>query len=626
MEVIRPRNPSRRLSLLPPDSACIPVTALASIPLSVLPRPGNQILSEFADDEGIGSRGTIAAVALVGSEDGTLALWSATGASRPWHILLAHSDAVVSVRTAMDAPRDARSSMQATQTKCSPYHTSRYDHGGSKSLARARHDSHEPPFFVVTAGANREVKVWGIHTQPAADNDLTPLALEGYTVVGTGRPDDRLSTVELLSERLMVCGFASGTVEVWPVPFDRRGAATLATARVAKQVFPTIHGATITSMTVSLGLADLVTDGGDGRMGRAIFTTSVDHTVVRWVSLAPEGNLTPLCRYCLSSEPAAVVLLPPSNPTTTPCDRGRTSGGVLAQGLPSEAETAAMFRVVAALDGTIIVLEQVTARQLLSENNGRADGRNSRYAISNAFPGTPMVPQMVLQSPSDGKWRDTGGPGFRWGVGGVGRREVGSYDILGGTRGLSKEWAAAGNRRIIASTYARTAWEVDTTEREDAANQCIRECNAATGSRQQKEVSENAAKPSTTRKRNKSQRGDERCEGAANTWTRPSGQLKAAVTTLSIHADGRIDDGAGSGGGGTWQERYRQVSGGKTVKLDPDLATSWSRAMRACRSVCAHGDKRRFDTVCGKPIDGDVVLGSSTFGSNLVRNVDSRQF
>lgn len=582
------------------------MTALCAIPISVLPRLGNQILSYFGGDNR-GTRESIAALALVGSSDGTIALWSTAGASRPLHVLLAHSDTVVSVRTAMDAPSDVRGWWPAPSIRNVADHTS--CHRGAGAFGGDEHCAEESPsFFVVTAGANREVKVWGIRAASSTDNDAAPLSLRGYTVVGTGRANDRLTAVELLSERFIVCGFFSGTVEVWAVPFDSRGAASLATVRAAEQAFPRVHGARVISITVSLGLADPVSGGLDGSVGRTIFTTSADRTVVRWVSLAPGNSLKPLRRYCLSSEPAAVVLLPPSNPT--PSNRGRTAG--VPQGLPGST-TAAMFRVVAALEGIIVVLELATARQLLRGSSARTDAvQDPRSAIANAFPGIPLVPKIALRLPSDGGWGDTGGLGFRWAVGGVGGREAGSYDVLGGTRGASKEWGPAGNRRIIASASARTAWEVDTAERGDAANE-DRGGSSPTGLRQQQGTDENPVKLLRRTQKRSEKRGDGmKAKEANSALARPSSKHKPTVTTLTLHQDEDMDCDAGGDSGAYWQEGYRRVRGGKIIKLDPEFAATSGHTTRIHRHVVLDDKDSGSKEMPEESINDVVMLPSSS--------------
>lgn len=610
VDIVSPRNPARRVRLLRPGSICIPVTALCAIPISILTDLGNQILSYLGGGDSETSGG-IAKLAFAGSADGTIALWSTAGASRPLHVLLAHSDAVVSVRTTMDAPSDAYGCRQATATRYVAEHTR--CNRGTGVFGRAEHCAEESrQFFVVTAGANREVKVWGIRAGSSIDADAVRLTLGGYTVVGTGRANDRLTVVELLSERFIVCGFASGAVEVWAIPFDSRGAASLATVRAAEQAFPKVHGATVTSITVSLGLKDPGSGGLDGSVGRTVFTTSTDCTAVRWVSLAPGDSLKPLCRYCLSSEPAAMVLLPPSN--VTPSNRIRTAG--VPQGAPGTT-TATTFRVVAALEGTIIVLELATTRQLLRGNSVMMNTtQDPRSAIANAIPGTPLVPQIAFRFPSEDGSGEMGGPGIRWAVGGVLGRKAGSYEVLGGIQGVLKEWEATGNRRIIASMSARTAWEVDNAERVNGTNERRGEGHGGsipTGLRQQQETNESSAKlPRWTQKRSEKRDNGKKVKEAINALARPSNTLKTTVTTLSIHTDEDIDYGVGGDSGTNSKEGYRRVRGGKLIKLDPEFVANCDDSRKNHRPVGPDDKDSSFKTTPGEPMNDDMVLRSSS--------------
>ncbi|CAN0376846.1 unnamed protein product, partial [Ectocarpus sp. 8 AP-2014] len=112
-----------------------------------------------------------------------------------------------------------------------------------------------------------------------------------------------LTALELLSEGHMACGFESGAVEVWTIPFASRSG-VLASTREALQAFPLAHEARVTSIVVALGMGFRSHSGGGGvKAGRVILTTSADRTVVRWVSMAPGDNIRPLRRYCLSVEP-----------------------------------------------------------------------------------------------------------------------------------------------------------------------------------------------------------------------------------------------------------------------------------------------------------------------------------
>lgn len=578
VDVISPHNPRQRSSLLPPGGACIPVTALSIMPLSLLRQPGNQFLSDWGNDaresgcEGVG----IGALALVGSANGTVALWPTTGSCRPLHVLLAHADEVVAVRTAMDAPPEVGLQprrLANTAPSGNGDGTDSVGDGigralGGTGVGRAP-CSERSSFFVVTAGASREVKVWGIDA--AAHQDAPPLALGGYTIVGAGT-DDRLTVMELLSERFMGCGFSSGAVEVWSVPFDCRGM-VLATTHAAKEAFPWAHGAAVTSITVSIGLCDPVLGGGDGSAGRAVLTTSADRTVIRWACSAPGDNLRPLRRYCLSSEPTAAVVLPPASTTTrnrrcSPLSRGRTDHGNFST---TGIVAAGMFRVVAALNGVVAVLELATARDLI----GSAVDLQGKlpFAVTNAFPGTPCLP-MLPPAPHISALQTSAGQAVRWKVGGLKGREVGFYDVLGCMRALPKEWQESGMRRAASAAAARNAWEVDAQAR-------LEEGGTAASAVQSEREEGNAIveRASFHRRNNKTKRGAKTQErgkirngrtiGISSTDDQSPG-VNVKTLTLTMNAG----DSSTDGGYTPAEDTFRGVDGGKTVKLDPKFAAA----------------------------------------------------
>lgn len=608
------------------------MTALGVLPVSLLGM-GNHILSGFRGDDGDngiiheGRAGEIGPVALVGSADGTLALWP-TAASRPHHTVFAHSDAVVAIRTAMDAPPDVSGRPSGMPITSNIVVRHRYRGGDRSDIEEVSSWTGRCPdeslFFVVSAGANCEVKVWGIGASSPGDQEVAPLTLGGYTVVGTGPAEDRLTAVELLSERLLVCGFASGAVEVWPIPFDCRGGTSLATTRAATQVFSKTHEATVTSITLSLALTYPMAGGGEASVGRCAFTTSADNTVVRWASLAPGNSLRPLRRYCLSSEATAVVLLPPASPTTFP--GGRPNGaspphedhridiGGPWSGLEANS---AMFRVVAALDRTVIVLELATAKDLLV-GISRTDvaRRHPRAAVAHAFPGIPRIPRMAFHEPSKVRWADTGGPGFRWTVGGVGGREAGCYEVIGGTRGLSTEWSAAGNRRIVAAVVARHMWEATVKEREVTAHGQLRASDTEEAE-QQERTRESAMKP----RKDFQTWGKERGAGKANDAAadlrgrQTKSGVKSCVKTVIMHPSGSVDCGTRGDGDGEEQEWYRRVRGGKTVKLAPEFATGGRRPLQMLCSLVSNSENVGVHTTKEASIGGVVLHPwSSTFG------------
>lgn len=579
IDVINPRSSHRRSRLLPPDRACIPVTALCVIPLSVLPHVGNQFLSDaeehVCDKDGERSnRARFGVLALVGSADGTLAMWTTSHASRPWSVLLAHADAVVAVRTAMDAPRDACGWTAAASVAIDGNGGGDRTEGITDGIGRSSTTSAGKTcpdrcssFFVVTAGANREVKVWGIDEE-AATHDAPPLALRGYTVVGA-RVDDRLTALELLSERFIACGFHSGAVEVWPIPFNSRGA-ILAVAREAVQAFPLAHKAKVTSIAVSLGLRCRLEGSGSDTTGRVVFTTSVDRTVVRWASIAPSDILKPMIRYCLSVEPASAVLLPPPridsvNQPADPRPKSRAD-------VTTARNTAAVFRVVAALDGNITVFELATASFLL----GGVGGHSSRYnsdAIANSFPGEPLIPSYSLSSPENIVEQERGAERFQWRVGGPRGREAGRYAVLGGIAGLSSEWEDSGGMRIFAASASRNAWQVQAREQKEAVGVSFLVGSKRDGVLDNSNQSVSKPRPGSKNKYTKGKRDTAKCAGEKRSVLRPS-TVKASMSTLMINPDGCADR---RDFGSAPENIYRKLRGGKTIKMDPEFAAAWGK-------------------------------------------------
>lgn len=490
---------------------------------------------------------------------------------------MAHVDAVISVRTAMDAPRDAREWYAAARVPAdgngSGDRTESINAstgGSSTTSGGATCPDRCSYFFIVTAGANREVKVWGIDAE-ATRRDAPPLALKGYTVVGA-RVDDRLTALELLSERFMACGFHSGAIEVWPIPFDSRGI-VLGVAREAVQAFPLAHNAKVTSIVVSLGLRCRLEGGGSETAGRVVLTTSVDRTVVRWASIAPGESLKPMTRYCLSTEPASAVLLPPPRMASggrpaDPCPEYRASR----KDVKTTENITAMFRVVAALDGNITVLELATASFLL----GGAGGRKSPYdsvAIANSFPGEPLIPRLSLSPPVNVSEQERGAERFQWRIGGPMGREAGRYDVLGGIAGLSLEWENSGGRKIVAASASRKAWQVQARGQKAAARVTFLVGSKGGGAVEDSNQSVKNPKPGSENKCTKGRRGTAKRTGDNVSTLRPSA-VKASISTLEINPDRCADScefGAAS------ENAYRKVRGGKTIKMDPEFAAAWGR-------------------------------------------------
>lgn len=572
----------------------MPVTALGIIPQYLLfQHTGNQFQSDpggvFCEGDGVGSAGGRGGVAaLVGSADGTLALWPTGCASRPWNTILAHTDAVVAVRTAMDAPHDAR----GWTTAASVTFKSTTDGGGSSGDGRRRAkqindrardagghnatvNSGNSFFFVLTAGANREVKVWGIDA--ASRQGVPLLVLRGYTVVGGGaRGDDQLTVLELLSEGFMACGLNSGTVEVWPIPLTSR-CGVVATARKAVQAFPFVHGTKVTSITVSFGLRFRAGCGGSVTAGRVVLTTSADHTVVRWVSMAPGDNIKPLSRYCLSMEPTAAVLLPPSikfagelaafHPETT---HGRVDLEPASKAIP-------IFRVASSLSGVITVLELATEATLLGEENTT---RRVDAAVANAFPGTPLVPRLPLWAPADGSDNEETRGGIRWRVGGPKGREAGRYNVLSGTKRLPMEWEASGSRRSVVAAALQKAWyAIAPMYGGEGTGKVAKQLKQSDGQGElHRSSSEHELKYQSKLERGKRPVSNETTRGGMLFNRRP----EPRVTTLTVTPGGDFgtsndivhDRGSDQEFGQARKNMYRHVSGGKTIKLDPEFATA----------------------------------------------------
>lgn len=587
--------------LLPPGDACVPTTAVGLIPLSLLlQHAGNQVFSD-SPPEAAGGPGSV--VALVGNANGTLALWPTGQAScRPWNVILAHTAAVVAIRTAMDAPQDALE--QLSGVKAAPTCGNRAGTMGSGGVSS---------FFVVTAGANCEVKIWGIDT--AERQDMPPLTLAGYTVVGDGN-GARLTALELLSEGHMACGFDSGAVEVWSIPFTSRGG-VLASTREAVQAFPRAHEAKVTSIVVSLGMGFRPQGGGRPKAGRVVLTTSADRTVIRWVSMAPGDSLRPVSRYCLSEEPAAAVLLPPAVAVTPAATSGgRDTGapfppkavakvndevGDLAavSAVEKTPKTSTFFRVVAALNGAITVLDLATVETLIGEDAvyGARQPQKLCPAVANAFPGTPFIPR--LPPPFAGHGSSSGQSGerepgsSRWRVGGPKGREVGRYDVLGGIEGPLLGWEASGKRRMVLTAASRKAWLArfaDMGAHEMGPNETGPVLPSWGGGGKKDERHQAGALPnqlvpeSCKGKRRKRSRGRAVKPSGGYPVQRRSATVQPSVTMLTIcraetpggksirnnHADHDHNRNVDT----IPEHAYRKVSGGKTVKLDPGFAAA----------------------------------------------------
>lgn len=560
VDIISPCVSRRRSQLLQSGGTCVPVTALGLIPLSVLLSClGNQFLP---DSEGFSfDRDGGGVTALVGSADGTLALWPMRRAFRPWNVILAHTDAIVAIRTVMDAPQDAREGWSSVP---SPGRTNGDRDGsgnGREGSERANDDTnvgrghgwkrqnHHSRFFVVTAGANREIKVWSIDT---AEREVASLlALEGYTVVGHNIScNSQLSTVELLSEKSIACGFSMGDVEVWAIPFkSRRG--VLATTREAVQVFPLAHEAEVTSIAVSFGMRFCLEGGGGENVGRVVLTTSVDRTIVRWASMAPGDRIFPMIRYCLSVEPAAAVLLPPLLPsagrTATPHPQNKCGKG----DLNTVGTSKGVFRVVAALESVITVLELANAKTLMGEGE---KSRGIGIAIKNAFPGTPFVPQLPPEKVPE---QEGDNRGFRWTVGGPNGGKAGRYEVLGGIKHLSQEWEISGTNRVAAAFASRKTRRVQagSYEEKGAPISCKR------------------LKP---RHEDSKRQGDSGAQSVGKLLTRRPLMAKPSVTTLTVDPgkyssikNKALHHRRSDRGFNTIPEStYRKTNGGKTIKMD----------------------------------------------------------
>lgn len=623
VDVINPRMTSlsfrlqrSQQQLLPPGGACVPTTAVGLIPLSLLLRhTGNQFFSDeprqaFSSHDGTAAGAGV--VALVGGANGTLGLWPTNYSScRPWNVILAHTDAIVAIRTAMDAPQHALERLI-----------------GVKATATAggiRDSDGESSFFVVTAGANREVKVWGIET--ADRQDIPPLTLAGYTVVGGGGGSGggRLTALELLSEGHMVCGFDSGAIEVWSIPFASRGG-VLASTREAVQSFPLAHGATVTSIAVSIGMGFRAQAGGGVKAGRVILTTSTDRTVVRWVFMTPGDSIRPLRRYCLSEEPAAAVLLPPVVVAVpTAFTAGRHVGGPVppsnfanidvevadsaaaAAETTSRSKTSTMFRVVVALNGVVAVLELATVETLIGEGACKQSTKLCP-AVANAFPGTPFVPQLpprrvACESLSEQSRAQEAGP-CSWRVGGPQGREAGRYDVLGGIGGPLLGWEASGKRRMVLTAASRKAW--NTCRAGEGGDGMVPSGTGLEISRPRDRGRDgdkhDATGPSacpTTELRPESSQGEgrKRPRGDAvkrlrrDPLRRRSATVKPSVKTLTIltaQDSGRKNTNSAHDHdrsvGMAPEDAYRKVSGGRTIKMDPGfaaaaVAAAWERLL-----------------------------------------------
>lgn len=598
------RSQQQQQVLLPPGGACVPTTAVGLIPLSLLiQHAGNQLFAD-APPEATGGPGSV--IALVGNADGTLALWPTGHAPcRPWNVILAHTDAVVAIRTAMDAPQDALE--QLSGVKAAPTSGNRSDNmstGGNSS------------FFVVTAGANCEVKIWGIDT--AERQDAPPLTLAGYTVVGDG--GGRLTALELLSEGNFVCGFDSGAVEIWSIPFTSCGG-ILASTREAVQVFPLAHGAKITSIAVSLGMGFRPQGGGGIKAGRVVLTTSADRTVIRWVSMAPGDNLRPVSRYCLSEEPAAAVLLPPAVAPTPTATSGQYTGvpftpntvakannevGDFAAVTPVDkaSETSALFRVVAALNGVVTVLDLATVENLIWEDAACAAQHPQKLspAVANALPGTPYIPRLpppLARYGSRSEQSREREPGSsRWRVGGPRGREVGWYDVLGGIEGHLLGWEASGKRRMVLTAGARKAWSAHFAngDADEMGPSEPGQVQPSWGGGDKKDVAHQAASlpnqldpESPKGKRRKRPRGTPVKPPGRYSIHRRSTAVQPSVKMLTICPTQRSISSCQTAQDHDRnietipEHAYRQVSGGKTVKLDPGFAAATAATAAAER-------------------------------------------
>lgn len=588
------RSQKQQQVLLPPGGTCVPTTAVGLIPLSLLlQHAGNQV---FADTPPEATGGREGVVALVGNADGNLALWPAGDAScRPWNLILAHTDAVIAIRTAMDAPQSALEHLSGVNA--APPCRNRSDTMGSGGGSS---------FFVVTAGTNCEVKVWGIDT--AERQDMPPLTLAGYTVVGNPN-GGRLTALELLSEGHMACGFDSGAVEVWSIPFTSRGG-VLASTREAVQAFPRAHGTKVTSIVVSFGMGFRRQGDGGIKAGRVVLTTSADRTVVRWVSMAPGDNLRPVSRYCLSEEPAVAVLLPPAVAATPTATSGRYNGvpfppktvakvnndfgdvaAVTAVAQNSEAST--LFRVVAALNGIITVLDLVTVETLIGEDAvcGAKQSRKLCPAVANAFPGTPFIPRLPPPLAGSGTRSEQSGkrePGSsRWRVGGAKAREVGRYDVLGGIEGSLLGWEASGKRRMVLTAASRKAWvahfaDGSTDEKGPSETGPVQPCwgdGDKKGEARQAGSPPNQLGPEASKgKRRKRSRGRAVKPPGGYPIPRRSATVQPSVKVLTIcPAETPGERGTSVSRAAHDHDRkhaYRKVSGGKIIKLDPRFAAA----------------------------------------------------
>ncbi|CAM9979618.1 unnamed protein product, partial [Choristocarpus tenellus] len=299
------------------------------------------------------------------------------------------------------------------------------------------------PFFVVTGGANCEVKVWGVDTQ--AGQGRSQLALGGYTVVGgrgfkiqDGDHSQHLTSLELVSETHMVCGFGGGALELWLIPFDARG--RVATSRGPQQEFPEAHSGAVTSISISLALQHPRT----GCVGRVLLTAAADCTVVRWH--VGHSGLQPLKRFCLSRVAVNTALLP------VPLKGGDNGQGSQhnvnlddksIRFIKNNSDRENMcFRVVAALDGAILTLEVAYVQELLGAwvEGGK---KGSRKSLANALVGKPLAAFLpdsnkvnsernrVTGPPEDPSRLD---PWASIDVGGPNGKSAGHFKALGGLR------------------------------------------------------------------------------------------------------------------------------------------------------------------------------------------------
>lgn len=575
VDVVSPRTRGRQIRLFQPGSTYTPATSLASIPLAViLSQTSTQVLSDpafpFHDVAGVG-QGLDGVVVLVGGADGTLALWPTCRASRPWHVVFAHNDAVVAVRSAMDTPQD----FGGCRVVPSASPASKIVLGGNKDCLSGvcRPFTENPIDFVLTAGANREVKVWGI--DDAGKQGVPPLSLRGYTVVGGTGEDDRLTALELLSEGSMVCGFLSGAVEVWLIPFAARDG-FLATAREALQAFPSAHEGEVTSIAISVGLRYRAQYSGGEGAGRVVLTTSADRTVVRWASTSPSDNMEPMARYCLSREPSSAALLPPPADPLPPGSIPKVRQE-LRLGREVTATSTELFRVVAALDGLISVLELVPVGNLIG---GGGICQNLRGAVSNAFPGTPLVPRLCLHPPGTGSETVRAPNRLRWGVGGISGREAGWYDEFDRIKTFPPEWEALGARRLAAAKASRSAWEYCAYQLSDKKKQ--KEQNSHLSC-----FSAHDGARLNTRVFGSKKHGAVRAGGMKALVEKRRATMKPNVNTLIIHSNERRASKLGSYTEGA-QAHARlgfedasllKTIGGKVVKIDPSFAAKaeWQR-------------------------------------------------